>query len=433
MNNTPKSLRLHIGIIGRTNTGKSSFLNYISAQDVSITSPVPGTTTDVVEKTIELAPLGPVVLLDTAGSDDNTELGSLRAAKSTAVLDRCDIVCLLVESNVWTEYEDRLVAAIQDKKLPFIIVVNKTDLNRADEVFLHKIGEYTTDILLCSAVQPEGREACITALKEILIRLAPDDYFQPPPLAEDMVGPGGHAVLIVPIDVGAPKGRLILPQVQTLRSLLDAGAAGTLVKEDEYPGFLKQLKGDPELVICDSQVVDMMVRETPAHIKATTFSILFARFKGDLVSAARGAGMIHRLKEGDRVLIAEACSHHPMEDDIGRVKIPAWIEDYTGLSLNWTVAAGKDYPADLESYSLIIHCGACMLNRRAMLNRVQQVDSVETPMTNYGLAIATAHGVGGRVLEPFPEAHRAYTQAMAPTDHDKNRGSSHTFAGHQGA
>lgn len=252
----------------------------------------------------------------------------------------------------------------------------------------------------------------MAAFKEVLIEIAPDDYLTPPPLAEDLLPPGGHAILIVPIDLEAPKGRLILPQVQSIRALLDAGATASVVKEDGYADFLGRQHTAPDLVICDSQVVDLMVRETPRSVRVTTFSILFARYKGDLIRAAEGAGIINKLENGDKVLIAEACSHHPMEDDIGREKIPAWIEAYTGCSIEWTVAAGKDYPQALEEYRLIIHCGGCMLNRRAMLNRIQHAERAAVPITNYGLAISTAHGVGERVLEPFPAARAAYRGSM---------------------
>ncbi len=413
MNRTPKSLRLHIGIVGRTNTGKSSFVNYITGQDVSIISPVPGTTTDVVEKTIELLPLGPVVLMDTAGSDDTTDLASLRLRKSARVMDRCDLVCLVVETPRWTGYEQKTIDECKSRDIPLLVVVSKIDQNVPDPEFLNTLETYTPHIMLCSNTDLDARDKKITELKEILIRLAPSDYLQAPELAEDLVPPGGHAVLIIPIDIEAPKGRLILPQVQTLRALLDAGAAGTVVKEEGYPGLLENLKAEPDLVVCDSQVVDFMIRETPDNVPATTFSILFARYKGDLSVVARGAGRINTLWEGHPVPMAEACTPHPMEDDIGRVKIPAWIEACTGVGLQWTVAAGRDYPEDLGTYSLIIHCGGCMLNRRAMLNRIQQAQSVGVPITNYGLAIAAAHGLGERVLSPFPEALNAYRESCS--------------------
>lgn len=412
MNKTTKALRLHIGIFGRTNTGKSSFINYISGQDVSITSPVAGTTTDVVEKAMELLPLGPVVLLDTAGMDDRSELGRQRVQRSLRVLDRCDIVCLLVEAGVWTEFEQDTVELVNEKKIPLIIILNKNDLYKADSACLQRLNKHTHQVLSCSSLDRAGRDVFLAGFKEALIQHAPEDYLQPPPLAEDLLSPGSHAVFIVPIDIEAPKGRLILPQVQSIRAVLDADAAVSVVKEHHYAAFLQGLKSLPDLVICDSQVVDLMVRETPKQVKVTTFSILFARFKGDLSGAARGAGAIHRLKNGDKVLIAEACTHHPAEDDIGRVKIPAWIEAYTGKTLQWTVASGFDYPEALKEYSLIIHCGGCMLNRRAMLSRMQQADQTAVPITNYGLAIATAHGAGERVLEAFPDALRVYREAM---------------------
>ncbi len=405
---TPKALRLHIAITGRTNTGKSSFVNYITGQSVSITSPVPGTTTDVVEKTAELLPLGPVVFLDTAGTNDLSELGRARMERSRKVLDRADIIFLVIESGRWSSHEADIAEEAAGRGTPLVIVVNKIDEQAQGEDFLTKLRTITGHVMCCSTLDADGREAAIAAVKKILIEEAPEDYLQPPPLAEDLVPAGGHAVLIVPIDIEAPKGRLILPQVQTLRALLDAGAAGSVVKEDGYRDFLSGLSAKPDLVICDSQVVDQMVRETPEDVACTTFSILFARFKGDLAAAARGAAQIGKLRTGDRVLISEACSHHPMEDDIGRVKIPRWIEEHTGASIEWDVAAGKDYPRDLGQYKLIIHCGGCMLNRRAMLSRIEQAQEAGVPITNYGAAIAAANGVVERVLQPFPEALEAY-------------------------
>jgi len=409
---TPKSLRLHIAVTGQTNTGKSSFVNYLTGQSVSITSPVPGTTTDVVEKTAELLPLGPVVFLDTAGTNDSSELGQARMEKSRRVLDRTDIMFLVTEAGCWEEHEELLAGQAGEREIPLVIVVNKTDLHNPDSVFLEKMRAHTPHVVCCSTLDEVRREATIAAIKKILIDEAPKDYLQPPPLAEDLVSPGDHAVLIVPIDIEAPKGRLILPQVQTLRALLDAGAAGTVVKEKEYPDLLNRLKNRPDLVICDSQVVDQMVRDTPPDVACTTFSILFARFKGDLAELARGAAAISSLSSGDKVLISEACSHHPMEDDIGRVKIPRWIEEHTGTSLRWNVAAGRDYPQDLEQYKLIIHCGGCMLNRRAMLSRIEQAGEAGVPITNYGTAISAARGVLERVLEPFPEVLQVYRDSI---------------------
>ena len=369
----------------------------------------------MVEKTAELLPLGPVVFLDTAGTNDTSELGQARMEKTRKVLDRADIMCMVIEAERWSSHEEQLAEQASVRNIPLLIVVNKTDIRDPGKDFIEKLRVYSPHIVCCSTIDPAGRERTIAAVKNILIEEAPDDYLQPPPLAEDLVPAGGHAVLIVPIDIEAPKGRLILPQVQTLRALLDAGAAGSVVKEDEYPGFLRRLSTSPDLVICDSQVVDQMVRDTPEDVVCTTFSILFARYKGDLAAAARGAAEISKLRSGDRVLISEACSHHPMEDDIGRVKIPRWIDNYTGASLDWSVVAGRDYPEDLEQYKLIIHCGGCMLNRRAMLSRVEQAREAGVPITNYGVAISTAHGVVERVLEPFTEALGAYREAVRET------------------
>lgn len=408
---TPKSMRLQIGLFGSINSGKSSLLNYISGQDVSLTSQYPGTTSDVVEKAMELLPLGPVLFLDTAGVGDSGVLGSRRIERSRGCLDRCDIACLVCESGKWGEEEERLVRDIEAKKLPVILILTKTDIQQPDRFQLTELKKRFPGTITCSSVDKEGREGFLSAFKHRLLELVPEDYISPPPLAEDLVPRGGHTVLIIPIDIQAPKGRLILPQVQTIRALLDADARVSIVKEDAYVDFIGKLREPPDLVVCDSQVVDLMVRYTPAAVPCTTFSILFARFKGDLELAAAGAGIVGRLGSGDRVLIAESCSHHPTDDDIGRKKIPAWVEAHLGCSLQWTVYSGPDYPKELSSYSLIAHCGGCMLNRRAMLSRIAKAREAGVPITNYGVLISEAFGHADRVLSPFPRALEAYRTA----------------------
>ncbi len=423
---TPKSLRLQIGLFGRTNVGKSSFLNYLAGQDVAVTSPVPGTTTDVVEKAMELLPIGPVTFLDTAGLDDQSELAERRLQKTAAALDRADVIVLLTEPNRWGAFEERMLDAAAARKQPVLVVVNKTDLpslGKPDPAFFQPslarraaLGcqplEKSAGWLECSCVDAARRERVVSRFKELLLKVCPDDYIHPPALVGDLLPPGGLMVMVVPIDLQAPKGRLILPQVQAIRDALDGDAAALVVKEREYAALLGRLNRPPDLVVCDSQVVLKMVADTPREVKCTTFSILFARFKGDLQELARGAAMIERLRAGDRVLVAESCSHHALEDDIGRVKIPRWLRQYTGLDVQIEVSAGRDFPQDLTGYKLVVHCGSCMLTRREMLAHIQRARSQAVAITNYGLAISVTQGVLKRALSPFPAALDAFERKL---------------------
>lgn len=408
MEKTPKSLRLQIGFFGRTNVGKSSFLNFIVGQDVAITSPIPGTTTDVVEKTMELLPVGPVVFLDTAGVDDISGLSEARISKTKKIFDRADVIILLVESQVWTEYEDDILSHAKLRKTPVIIVVNKIDLVAPNEEFKSKLKSKTANVLYCSCVDSSSRDKCINTFKQFLIEVCPDSFLNPSSLIGDLLPKNGLVVMIVPIDLEAPKGRLILPQMQAIRDVLDNDAAVLVVKEKEYSYFLNQLKVNPDLVVCDSQVVSKMMADTPENIKCTTFSILFSRFKGDLIEAAKSAAVLNYLKPNDKILIAESCSHHPVEDDIGRVKMPRWIRQFVGGDIKIDVSVGRDYPENLKDYKLIIHCGGCMLTRREMLFRIQKAKEANVPITNYGVAISVVSGVIKRALGPFPAALEAY-------------------------
>jgi [FeFe] hydrogenase H-cluster maturation GTPase HydF len=412
MEKTPKSLRLQIGLFGRTNVGKSSFLNLVAGQDVAITSPVAGTTTDVVEKTMELLPLGPVVFLDTAGLDDRSVLAEARMKKTVKIFDRSDVITLLVEPNIWTDYEEKILEEAKKREVPPVVVVNKIDLDPPSADFLREVNCKTSRVLLCSSVDFDRRDPVINQYKKILIEVCPEDFLKPPPLVGDLLPEAGLAVLIVPIDLQAPKGRLILPQVQTIREALDFDASVMVVKEREYAHALTNLKTMPNLVVCDSQVVLKMVADTPEGVPCTTFSILFARNKGDLVELARGAAVIETLKPVDKVLIAEACSHHAIEDDIGRVKIPRWVRQYVGGDLQIDVFSGRDYPDNLKDYRLIIHCGGCMLTRREMLARIQKAKEEKVPITNYGLSISFSQGVIRRALSPFPAALDAFQREI---------------------
>lgn len=402
MKTTPKSLRLHIALFGRTNTGKSSFLNLIAGQDVAIVSEQPGTTTDVVEKTMELLPIGPVVFIDTAGLDDRTVLGGKRIEKTEKVFDRADVILLICEGNQFEAFEQAIEARAKEKNVPVIRIQNKADL----------YGQADPSVLSVNSTDLSSRAKVLSQLKGKLLEVCPDDFIQPPPLVGDLVKPGGIAVLIVPIDLQAPKGRLILPQVSTIRDALDSDAASLVVKEREYTHMLSRLKTPPDLVICDSQVVLKMVGDTPGNIPCTTFSILFARLKGDLPKFAAGAATIDGLKSGDRVLIAESCSHHAAEDDIGRVKIPRWLRQYTGCELRIDVYSGRDFPDSLNEYSLVVQCGGCMHNRREILSRIEKCEAAGVPVTNYGLCISQTQGVLKRVLSPFPAALDAFERTL---------------------
>lgn len=397
MDKAPKSLRLHIALMGRVNSGKSSFLNLVSGQDVSITSPQEGTTTDVVEKAQELLPLGPVVWLDTAGLGDNSGLGGKRVAKTFAVLDRSDIVVLVSEGNQVGEYEQQIIEEAARRQLPLIKVFNKADLYPAQG-----------DGIAVVSTDKSTRDEVLGKLKEALLKACPEDFIAAPPVLGDLVPPHGTVVMIIPIDFEAPKGRLIMPQVQAIRDGLDYNQTVIIVKENDYVSALDNLKKAPGLVVCDSQVVDFMVANTPQDIPSTTFSILFARLKGDIIKFVEGAAAIKTLQDGDKILIAESCTHHAVEDDIGRVKIPRWLRAKTGRELVIDHVAGHDFPENLPEYKLVIQCGGCMQNRREVLSRINKCETAGVPITNYGVCISELKGVLERVLEPFPAALKAY-------------------------
>lgn len=412
MQTTPKSLRLHLAILGRTNVGKSTFMNFVAGQDLAITSSVAGTTTDVVEKAMELLPIGPVVLLDTAGLDDVTALGVERKNKTYKALEKADVMLLVTAGNTFGVYEEEFLALSRSKKKPLIVVVNKADVDIPSADFRQKLKERNLSYIEVNSLDYSKRDQVLTTLKDLLAAMVSPDFHASPPLIQDILPKGGLAVLIVPIDIEAPKGRLILPQVQTIRAVLDHGAVTMVVKESEYAQSLRMLKANPALVVCDSQVVDKMVAETPEDVPCTTFSILFGRLKGNLEEYARGAAYMDALNPGDRILIAEACSHHALDDDIGRVKIPRWLKQYTGYDLQFDVTAGLDFPLDLSPYKLIVQCGGCMVNNAAIYSRLQRSKDQGVPITNYGICISKAQHVLERVLTPFTSALNAYNEAQ---------------------
>ena len=406
MQGTPKGLRLHIGIFGRRNVGKSSLLNALTRQAVSIVSETAGTTTDPVEKAMELQPIGPVLFVDTAGVDDVGALGQLRVARTLKVVERTDLAILVTDD--WQDYESQLLTLFAGRSTPVIVAANKSDCRVAGDVEDKARAMGAKTVLSVSAVTRAGLEG----LRQGIITAAPDEFLNAPSLMGDLIPAGELALLVVPIDIEAPKGRLILPQVQTLREILDQNAYAMVVKEREVADALARLKRPPAIVVTDSQEFMKVVAEIPASIPVTGFSILFARFKGDLAEMVRGAAMIDRLKPGDRVLVAEACTHHPTGEDIGRVKIPRWLEQYVGGKLEIEVKAGCDYPEDISGFKLIVHCGACVWNRRQMLSRIEQARGQGVPITNYGLTIAHSLGILDRALSPFPYAREVYAEAV---------------------
>ncbi len=404
MLNTPKGMRLHIGIFGRRNVGKSSFLNALTRQQVSIVSDTAGTTTDPVEKPMELLPVGPVLFIDTAGIDDVGALGELRVQKTKKVFDRTDVAVIVAEASQWGDFEDALVREFQGRKIPIIAVLNKSDVaGPGDELLRFLDGEKIPHVI---AVAPQGRG--VAEFREILIGIVPEDYLGPGSIAGDLVPPGEVAVLVMPIDLEAPKGRLILPQVQTIRDLLDNDSICMVVKERELRRALERLTKPPALVVTDSQGFLKVAGDTPPEIPLTSFSILFARLKGDLETFVEGALAIDRLRPGDKVLVAEACSHHPIGEDIGQVKIPRWLTQYVGGKLEFTHIQGLDFPEELAGYKLVIHCGSCTFNRRGLLSRIMKCRKAGVPITNYGIAIAYSLGIFERALAPFPSAMEAY-------------------------
>ena len=402
MEKTPKSLRLHIALSGRTNAGKSSLINMISGQDVSLTSPVPGTTTDAVEKTMELLPIGPVVLIDTAGLEDDTILGAERIKRTMKVFDRTDIAVVVCNAGIWGNAEQEIVSEASKRNIPVIAAVTKCDLKAPDEEFVSMLRQQgAAGVVTLSAADDSKREMYMAEFKKALIDVLPDDFLKPPPLLDGLLPDDAVVILVTPIDTEAPKGRLIMPQVQTIRELLNQHAAVITVQPQEYSRSLAMLKTAPDLVICDSQAVHQVMKETPAEVPCTTFSILFSRLKGDMPMLLAGTDVIKDLKDGDRILIAEACSHHAADDDIGRVKIPRLLKKFTGAELICETASGRDYPSNLKDYKLIVHCGGCMLNRREMLSRLQAAARAGVPVTNYGMCISCTQGVLDRAMSPF--------------------------------
>lgn len=428
---TPKGMRMAIGLFGRRNVGKSSVLNAITNQETSIVSAVAGTTADPVDKPMELLPLGPVLFVDTAGIDDDQEtVGELRTQRTKKVFDRCDMGVIVTEAGTWGAYEDEIAAQLSSRSTPFIIVCNKTDLvptstqvpesDPSDPAEIRTPRGTVVDsrqealTAACRRALPHGLQqkplVCMCAAKQIgvlelrqaLLDNAPEEFVNDPKIIGDIVDPGSVVILVIPIDKEAPKGRLILPQVQAIRDLLDSRCLSLCVTDEELPRALAALKEPPALVVTDSQAFDKVAAIVPESVPLTGFSVAFARFKGDLPTQALGTLAIDKLTENSRVLIAEACTHHPIEEDIGTVKIPRLLRARVGQGLTIENVRGIDFPEDLSSYDLVIHCGGCTFNRRAVLSRIQACVHAGVPVSNYGLTLAYLMGVFDRSIKAFP-------------------------------
>lgn len=396
LNNTPSANRIHIGIFGKRNAGKSSIINAITGQSLAIVSDVKGTTTDPVLKAMELLPLGPVVIIDTPGLDDVGDLGQLRVQKAYQILNKTDIAILVVDSSVGMTTEDEIILEIiKAKKIPYIIVMNKVDL--LSNIDLEELPSSDNTIFVSTVSNIN-----IYELKELIAKHAPKEDFSKRIVA-DLLSPLDFVILVIPIDSSAPKGRLILPQQQTIRDILDAGAVAISVKDTELAKTLSSLGRKPKLVITDSQVFHKVSADVPADIPLTSFSILFARYKGDLGTIVNGARALDTLENGDTILISEGCTHHRQCEDIGTVKIPKLLKNHTGKELNFEFTSGTEFPMDLSKYKVIIHCGGCTLNEREMKYRLKCAEDVGIPITNYGIALAHMNGILERSVEIFLE------------------------------
>lgn len=400
MNSTPSGERVHIGFFGRRNAGKSSVVNAVTGQETAVVSEVLGTTTDPVSKAMELLPIGPVLIIDTPGYDDEGSLGEQRVRRTKQILNKTDVAVLVVDAQKGiTAVEEELTAIFQEKQIPYLIVFNKIDL-------LKKLPQPMEHAFFVSALQKKN----IQDLKERIAALVPSEK-EKRCLAGDLARPGEYVILVTPIDKAAPKGRLILPQQQTIRDLLDAGILTVVVRESELSRTLQTLGRKPQLVITDSQVFGRVAKETPEDILLTSFSILMSRYKGTLEEAVRGAAHIRHLQDGDTVLISEGCTHHRQCGDIGTEKLPCWLGAFTGKNLNFAFTSGTDFPEKISSYQLIIHCGGCMLSEREMRYRMKCAVDAGVPMTNYGTAIACMNGILKRSLGPFPDLQKLITDS----------------------
>lgn len=398
MLSTTKGLRLHIGFFGKRNAGKSSLMNKITGQEISVVSNVKGTTTDVVEKSMELLPVGPVTFLDTAGIDDIGEIGSLRVEKTKKALLRCDVVVFAVDFETLSDIEKNFLLDVKKNNLPVITVVNKTDLYEINSSDFQFLLNNSNVVLKTSAIKKDN---FVQEFISALIKVLPDEFVNSNVILSDIVKENETVVFVIPIDKEAPKGRLILPQVNAIREMLDNNSVSIVTTPDNLKAAILNLKTPPKIVVCDSQAFKEVAEIVPDDIMLTSFSILFARLKGDIATLYEGANKIEELNDGDKILILESCTHHPVEDDIGRVKIPNLIKKFTGKNLIFEHYSGHDFPTSIKEYSLIVHCGACMTTRREVLNRINIAKENKVSITNYGIIIAKCTGILKRAIKPI--------------------------------
>lgn len=395
-----RGFRYHIGLFGRRNVGKSSLVNALTRQKVAIVSATPGTTTDPVSKPMELQPIGPIVLIDTAGLDDSGDLGHLRTGRTRAMIDRCELALLVTDRGRWQEEDENLFAELKERGLPVIVVFNQADVATPPPGMVQDLQRRGAPCVLTSTACGTG----LDQLRETIIDMAEENRTEAPPLVRDLVAPGETAVLVIPIDKEAPVGRIILPQVNAIRDLLDGDACCLVVKETQLAAALANLRTPPALVVTDSQAFAQVGAIVPPEVPMTGFSVLLSRHRGDFRTQIEGARHIGRLGPGSRVLVAESCSHHPVEDDIGRVKLPRWIDEKVGAALRYDTVQGHDFPADVSDYDLVIHCGGCTMNRQEIRARLGHCRRAGVAATNYGLAIAYCLGIFDRALKPFQTA-----------------------------
>ncbi|MDR1928629.1 MAG: [FeFe] hydrogenase H-cluster maturation GTPase HydF [Endomicrobium sp.] len=406
-----KALTVQIGIFGRTNVGKSSLMNFILNQNISIVSELSGTTTDVVSKQMELTNFGPITLFDTAGINDRSVLGYARKEKTRKVFNFVDVILLLCEVEKFYEYEKYIIKNAKKNETPFIIVISKSDLQKPKHVFLKKIKKYTKNVMLFSVFKT-NRDVFLNSLKKILNKILPDSYTTKYSVLKNILKQNDPIILITPIDLGAPSKKIIMPQIQILRDSLDLHAVSYVIQDTEYEFVLRNSIMPPKIVITDSQFVKQIASKTPKYVKLTTFSIIFSAEKSNIVEMAKGAAILNKLENGDKILIYEACTHHASIDDIGKVKLPILIKSYTKKEIIIDHKSGCDYPKNISNYKLIIHCGGCTLNRKNMLIKLADCMENKVSITNYGIAISVFCDVIEKVLEIFPLALKSYIKSL---------------------
>ena len=423
MNSTAKGDRPHIAVFGRRNVGKSSLINKLTNQNLALVSSQPGTTTDPVYKAMEILPIGPVMMIDTAGIDDQGELGEMRIKKTKEIMRKTDLALLVISATQGAgEFEAELIREFKEKEIPFITVLNKIELLEEENVeqdkFSEELSRFSEKQNIKFLKASAEAEINIDLIREKMAEKMPQDHSRNT-IMGDLIDPGEVAILVTPIDSAAPKGRLILPQVQTIRDILDHDASALVTKKAEVESEINKLAEKPKIVVTDSQAFETVSKSVPADILMTGFSVLFARYKGDLNTFVRGAKAMEKLKAGDKVLVAEACTHRRQQDDIGTVKIPNWVHQQISSEIEFEHVSGREFPENLEEYTVVLHCGSCMLNRKEVLSRLAEAEKAGIPVINYGMAIAWLHGILDRALKPFPEALKLWQQEQIEIEQEE--------------